>query len=412
MTIFESIRDAIQSIRANTLRSLLTMLGIIIGVGSLIAMLAVGAGAQSRVAEQIGSLGANVLMILPGPERAAVELGSDQARPVRLTRADADAVVEATPEVIAAAPSLRGQARLVNGNRNWLTSVNGTTSDYFFIRDWPLAAGRGFSRREEEGAGKVALIGATVAERLFGEEDPIGHEVRALNTPMRIIGLLTRKGLSGSGRDQDDVVFTPYTTAQLRLGTAKRGITPDTVSYILVKAASDDLIEDALVGIDGLLRQRHRVQPGAAAGFRVMDPAAVMAARRGSTRTIGWLLAAIASISLVVGGIGIMNIMLVSVTERTREIGLRLALGARRCDISRLFLIEALLICLLGGLLGVTSGIAATWLVAQLAGWPIFIAPETLLLALGFSAAVGLIFGYYPARKAAGLLPATALRSE
>ena len=412
MTIFEIIRDAIRSIRANTLRSLLTLLGVIIGVGSFIAMLAIGAGAQLRVAQQIGSLGAHVLMVLPGAERAAVELGGDQARPVRLTRADARAAVEATSAVVAAAPSLRGQARLVSGNRNWLTAVNGTTSDYFFIRDWPLAGGRVFSRREEAGAGKVALIGVTVAEHLFGDKNPVGREVRVLNTPMRIIGLLERKGLSGSGRDQDDAVFVPYTTAQHRLGTARRGITPDTVSYILIKAASDHLIEEAVAGVDGLLCQRHRVPPGDAAGFRIMDPAAVMAGRRESTRTIGWLLAAIASISLVVGGIGIMNIMLVSVTERTREIGLRLALGARRRDIGRLFLIEALLICLLGGLLGIVLGIAATWLVARLADWPIFIAPKTLMLALGFSAVIGLIFGHYPARKAAALQPATALRSE
>ena len=209
MTVWESLRDAVQSIRANTLRSLLTMLGIIIGVGSLIAMISVGAGAQARVAEQIGSLGANVLMILPGAERGAGDAGGGRARPVRLTAADVEAVAAAIPEVIAAAPSLRGRARLVFGNRNWATQVNGTTADYFFIRDWPLAAGRGFSRREEDGAGKVALIGATVAERLFGGADPIGREGRVLNTPVRIIGLLAPKGQSGSGRDQDDIVFVP-----------------------------------------------------------------------------------------------------------------------------------------------------------------------------------------------------------
>ena len=296
--------------------------------------------------------------------------------------------------MIAAAPSLRGQARLVYGNRNWATQLNGTTADYFLIRDWPLAAGRGFSRREEDGAGKVALIGATVAERLFGGTNPVGREVRVLNTPMRVIGLLARKGQSGSGRDQDDVVFVPYATAQLRLGGAGRGVTPDTVSYILAKAASDDLVADAKAGIEGLLRQRHRVALGVPAGFRVTDPAAAMAARRGSTRTIGWLLAAIASISLLVGGISIMNIMLVSVAERTREIGLRLALGARRRDISRLFLIEALLVCIIGGILGAALGVAASWMVARLAGWPILIAPETFLAALTFAGAVGLISGY------------------
>jgi putative ABC transport system permease protein len=412
MTVDENIRDAVESIRANSLRSLLTMLGIIVGVGSLIAMLSVGAGAQSRVAAQIGSLGANVLMILPGAERDAAGGGSDHARPVKLTRADAEAIAAAIPEVNAVAPSLRGQARVVQGNRNWATQVNGTTSDYFFIRDWPLVAGRGFSRREEDGAGKVALIGATVAEQLFGDADPIGREVRVLNTPMRIIGMLAAKGQSGSGRDQDDIVFVPYTTAKLRLGASGRGVIADAVSYILAKAASGDHVAGARAGIEGLLRQRHDVPIGAAAGFRVTDPAAAMAAQRGSTRTIGWLLAAIASISLVVGGISIMNIMLVSVTERTREIGLRLALGARRRDISRLFLIEALLICLVGGVLGFAAGITASWLVTRLAGWPILMAPETFLAALAFAVLVGLIFGYYPARKAARLLPATALRND
>jgi putative ABC transport system permease protein len=326
--------------------------------------------------------------------------------------ADAQAVAAATPEVIAVAPSLRGQARLVYGNRNWATQVNGTTSDYFVIRDWPLTAGRGFSRREEDGAGKVALIGATVANHLFGDTDPIGREIRVLNTPMRVIGLLASKGQSGSGRDQDDVAFVPFGTAQIRLGGTERGLTPDTVSYILAKAISEDHVADAKAGIDRLLRQRHHVADQMAAGFQVIDPAETMAAQRGSTRTIAWLLAAIASISLVVGGISIMNIMLVSVAERTREIGLRLALGARQRDISRLFLIEALLVCILGGILGAALGVAASWTVARLAGWPILIAPETFLAALAFAAAVGLVFGYYPARKAARLLPASALRSE
>ena len=312
MTFWHSLCDATQSIRANTLRSFLTMLGIIIGVSALITMLSVGAGAQMRVAEQIASLGTNVLMMLPGAERNATGPGGKRVRPVRLTVEDARAIGTTVPQLITAAPSLQGQARLIRGNRNWLTKINGTTADYFFIRDWPLIAGRHFSRQEEIGAGKVVVIGQSVQERLFGKTDPIGREVRVLNAPMKVIGVLARKGPSGSGRDQDDIAFVPLKTAQLRLGSSDKGISHRAVSYILAKAAQDDLIAAAKAGVENLLRQRHHVPDGNPAGFRVADPAAAMAAQRGSTRTIGWLLAAIASISLIVGGISIMNIMLVS----------------------------------------------------------------------------------------------------
>jgi putative ABC transport system permease protein len=406
MALWETLCDAARSIWANSLRSLLAMIGIIIGTGALIAMLAVGAGAQARIAEQIGTLGANVLMALPGAERGAGSL----VRPAVLTAADAAAIVATVPEVTLAAPALQGQARLVAGSRNWAARINGTTADYFAIRDWPLATGRVFSSREEAGAGKVVLLGASVAERLFGQADPVGLEIRVLNTPMRVIGVLMRKGESGTGRDQDDIAFVPFTTARLRLGTAGSGVTPGAASYILAKTAAPQHIADARAKIETLLRQRQRVAPGTEAGFRVTDPAAAIAAQRGSERTIGWMLAAIASISLVVGGIGIMNIMLVSVAERTREIGLRLALGARRRDISRLFLVEAFSICLIGGAIGVCAGIAASFLLAHLAGWPVLVAPETALAALGFAAGVGVVFGWFPARKAGGLLPAIALR--
>jgi putative ABC transport system permease protein len=409
MPVWENLCDAIRSIRANSLRSLLAMLGIIIGTGALIAMLAVGAGAQARIAAQIGTLGANVLMALPGTDRGVT---GARVRPVPLNADDARAIAGTVPEVTAAAPALQGQARLVAGNRNWVARINGTTADYFGIRDWPVAAGRAFSRREEAGAGKVVLLGATVAERLFGDSDAVGREVRVLNTPMRIIGVLARKGESGTGRDQDNIAFVPFSTARLRLGAAGGGVAPGTVSYILAKAAAPEHVASSRAGIEALLRQRHRIAAGTEAGFRVTDPAAAIAAQRGSERTIGWLLAAIASISLVVGGIGIMNIMLVSVTERTREIGLRLALGARRRDISRLFLTEALVICLIGGGLGVLTGSAASALLARIAGWPVLVAPETALAALVFAAGVGVAFGYFPARKAGGLLPAAALRSN
>ncbi|HSF96297.1 MAG TPA: ABC transporter permease [Thermohalobaculum sp.] len=408
MPVGEILRDAVRSIRSNVLRSLLAMLGIIIGTGSLIAMLAVGAGAQARIAAQIGTLGANVLMALPGAERDA----GSRVRPVALTAADAEAIAAGVPEVTLAAPALQGQARLVAGNRNWSARINGTTADYFTIRDWPVASGRDFAQREEAGAGKVVLLGATVAERLFGAADPIGREIRVLNTPMRVIGVLERKGESGTGRDQDDIAFVPFSTARLRLGTAGGGVTPGAASYILAKAATPGLVADARAGIEGLLRQRHRVTPDTEAGFRVTDPAAAISAQRGAEQTIGWLLAAIASISLVVGGIGIMNIMLVSVTERTREIGLRLALGARRRDIVRLFLAEALLVCLIGGGIGIAMGVVTSELLGRLAGWPVLVAPEAALAALAFAAGVGVVFGFIPARRAGTLPPSGALRAE
>ena len=410
MALWHSLADAAQSIVANAMRSLLTMLGIIIGVAALIAMLSLGAGAQARIADQIASLGANVLMILPGAARGATGPDGSFIRPARLTVDDAVAIASGVPQVSVTAPSVQIQARLIHGNRNWRARINGTTGDYFNIRDWPLVTGRRFSRREEQSAGKVVIIGQSLKQRLFEEADPIGREVRIADTPMMVIGLLAAKGQSGNGRDQDEVAFVPFSTAKLRLGAAGGAAQADAVSYILAKASNDELLERAKIGTALLLRQRHRVAGGAIAGFRVSDPAAAMQARHSASRTIGWLLAAIASVSLIVGGISIMNIMLVSVTERTREIGLRMALGASRRNISLLFLTEAMLICLAGGLMGVGLGITAAWLVAQLAGWPTLIAPSAIAAALSFATLVGVTFGYYPASRAASLLPAAALR--
>ncbi len=412
MMLWQNVCDAAQSIRGNALRSFLTMLSIVIGVGALIAMLSIGAGAQQRLAEQIRSLGANVVMVVPKPDRGATGPQGERARPVPVTIPDAEAIAGAVPGILAAAPALQLDARLVYGNRNWPTRVNGTTAAYFFVRDWPLERGRGFSRREERTAGRVALIGQTAAQRLFGSGDPVGREIRIANTPIRIIGLLASKGPSGSGRDQDDIVFVPYKTAKLRLGAGAPGLHPDKVTYVITKAETSDGIPAAIADITALLRQRHHVPPGAPAGFRVTDPAAAMAVQQRSSRTVGWLLAAIASISLIVGGISIMNIMLVSVTERTKEIGLRQALGARRRTIAWLFLTEALMICSLGGVIGIALGSAASWIVARLAGWQVLVTPEVVLAAVLSAGATGLVFGYFPARKAARLLPATALRSE
>jgi putative ABC transport system permease protein len=411
MMLLTSLSIALRSLRENKMRSFLTMLGIIIGVASVVTMVAIGAGAQTRVAEQIRSLGANVLMIVPGAARdggVRQESGSRHT----LTQSDAEAITEQVKVIRAAAPSIRGPAQIVRGGRNWKTTVNGTTADYFVVRDWTLAAGRQFSRGEEQGAMKVALIGATIARELFQGEDPIGKQIRITNTPFDVVGVLAEKGLSGAGENQDDVIFVPISAAKLRLMGSASQVNRDAVAYILVKAASDETMPVAQQSIESLLRQRHRLSENQESDFQVNNPAATMALQRASTTTIAWLLAAIASVSLVVGGISIMNIMLVSVTERTREIGLRLAVGARRRDIRNQFLTEAVTLCLFGAVIGLILGIATAWTIAKLAGWPIFLATDALLFAVLFAGSIGVFFGYYPASKAAKLKPIDALRAE
>jgi putative ABC transport system permease protein len=411
MMLWASVEIAWGALRANKLRSFLTMLGIIIGVASVIAMVAIGAGAETQVAEQIRSLGANVLMVEPGAARDG-GLRKESGSAHTLTEGDALAIGAEIPQVQAAAPSIRAAFQVVHEARNWNTTVNGTTGDYFAIRDWPLSAGRAFSGGEEERSGKIAVIGAAAAKQLFGAENPVGGHLRIANVPFEVIGVLAEKGASGFGQNQDDVVFVPISTARLRLiGTAGE-VNREAVGYILIKAISDDAIGPATAQIDALLRQRHRLGSEAESDFQINNPAAAMAARRASTTTIAWLLAAIASVSLAVGGISIMNIMLVSVTERTREIGLRIALGARRRDIRNQFLTEAVTLCAVGGLIGLLLGTAAACTAARLAGWPIFIGPDLVVFAVAFAASIGIFFGYYPARKAARLEPIEALRLE
>jgi putative ABC transport system permease protein len=300
----------------------------------------------------------------------------------------------------------------VHEARNWNTTVNGTTADYFLVREWALRSGRHFAPAEAQGAGKVALIGTTVARELFDKEDPVGREIRVSGVPFEVIGVLTEKGPSGSNQDQDDIIFVPISTAKLRLGGSASKVNRDSVAYILVKAVSDEAMTSAEREIELLLRQRHRTNRDAESDFQISDPASIMAAQRASTTTISWLLAAIASVSLLVGGISIMNIMLVSVSERTREIGLRLAVGARRRDIHTQFLTEAVTLCALGGLMGLVVGIGGSWAIAKLAQWPIFLGLDVTVFAVLFAAGIGIFFGYYPARKAARLEPIVALRSE
>lgn len=410
MNWIESFRTAWRALRANKLRSFLTMLGIIVGVASVITMVAIGSGAQTQIAEQIRTLGANVLMVQPHTAR---EGGARSAAGSRHTLTEGDAVAIARLQSVqASAPSVRGSVQIITGNRNWNTTINGTTAQMFSIREWHLAAGRYFSNREEEQAGRAAVIGETVARELFGESDPVGEEIRVLNTPFKVVGMLATKGVSGAGRDQDDIVFVPISTAKLRLIGSANAANREAVSYVLGKAASDGLMERARLDIESLLRQRHRLGRDQENDFTVTIPSETMTLQHASTRTFAWLLAAVASVSLIVGGISIMNIMLVSVTERTREIGLRLALGARRRDIRNQFLMEAITLCLLGGVIGLALGVGAAILIAHLAGWPIFVGPDAVLFAVLFASGIGMFFGWYPARTAARLEPVEALRVE
>jgi putative ABC transport system permease protein len=410
MNPLESLRVALRALRVNKLRSALTMLGIVVGVAAVVCMVSVGAGARAEVSEKIRTLGANLLLVMPGA------LGSGGARleagtKPTLTEEDADAIRRAL-DVQIAAPLLSHPMTLIAGNRNWTTLVAGINPDYLVAREWQLADGRSFMSSDISSGAKVAIVGSIVSEELFEGQSGVGETFRIANVPFTVIGVLDKKGLGAAGRSQDDVVFIPLSTAKSRVLGAVRGTTRDALDFISIKVADAGIIPDIESDIEALLRQRHHIRAGAANDFRIENPADVLNARGASIRILGTLLIAVASVSLVVGGISIMNIMLVSVTERTREIGLRMAVGARRRDIRRQFLIEAMTLALAGGLVGACLGAIAAAAIAWKAGWPILISPWAAVVACAFAGFVGISFGLYPAHRAARLDPIVALRFE
>jgi putative ABC transport system permease protein len=404
-----AVRIAFRALRRNTLRSLLTILGIIIGVAAVIAMVSISQGASVAVQEQIARMGNNLLVILPGSvTQGGVRTGAGGRASLRVN--DAKAMQRECPAVSAVTYLRRQVQQVVVGNQNWSTSIFGVTPEYQTVRDWPLAAGRFMTKQDDESGAAVAVLGQTVVENLFGPgQTPLEQVVRINNVPFRVVGILTPKGQSTQGADQDDTVLIPFTTAERKvMGAAMLG----TVGSIMVSAVSPELIPEAQRQITALLRERHRLKSAQDNDFQIRNLADVAATAQSTSQSMSILLASVASVSLVVGGIGIMNIMLVSVTERTREIGIRMAVGAKRRDILTQFLLEAVVLSTLGGLCGVVLGVIGSQLVSALAAWPTIVPLDAILLAVVFSGAVGVFFGFYPARKAAYLDPIEALRYE
>ena len=410
MSIFDSFRVAWTALRSNLLRSILTTLGIVIGVASVIILVAVGSGARSEVDKQIASLGSNMLVLFSGSSRVGGRSGgAGTDRP--LSEGDITAVREKVQGVTGISGQLSGSGSVINGTNNWTTTLNGIHADYVSVRDWPIVAGRDFTVQDIRTTAKVALIGQTVIKQLFGSEDPVGSTIRVKNAQFQIVGVLALKGPSAMGRDQDDVVMLPMTTARNYI-LGKGQTTVDQVGQIYIKFDSGTDLKEAQDEIESVMRARRHIQPGAEDDFNVRNLAEFMKARTEVLNTMTYLLAATSIISLIVGGIGIMNIMLVSVTERTREIGLRMAVGGRKRDIMRQFLVEAVTLCLIGGILGIALGIIAAAIIANAAQWPVLISPIVIAAAMAAAAATGIFFGYFPARRAAGLNPIEALRSE
>ncbi|HSM85957.1 MAG TPA: ABC transporter permease [Candidatus Limnocylindrales bacterium] len=405
-----AMRIAFRALQANKMRSALTMLGIVIGVAAVIATVAVGSGATQRIQQQIASIGSNIIIILPGSTTSSgMHMGMGAA--VTLTENDARELMAQCPAVASAAPMIRGGAQIVYGDNNWATIIFGTTPDYLTIRDYSVAQGMPFTQQDVDGGNKVALLGQTVVDNLFSGADPVGQIIRIKNVPFTVSGVLARKGQSPMGQDQDDIILLPISTAKRKVIGIRSG-NADAVNAINIQARGPGQIQAAIDEAKALLRQRHHLQEAEADDFSVRSMEEVFAAQEASSRVMSLMLAAVASVSLMVGGIGIMNIMLVSVRERTREIGLRQAVGAKTRDILTQFLVEATTLSIVGGVAGIVLGVVASVVISRLANWNTVIGPGAVLLAVLFSALVGIGFGFYPARKAAYLDPIEALRYE
>ena len=401
------LREAWRAMAANKLRTFLTMLGLVIGVGAVVVMLAIGQGAQALVKEAVATMGSNLFIVLSGGTTTGGARSGSGTAPT-LTLQDAKAIAE-LPSIVAVAPTHSGTAQVVYGAGNWRSQVIGVTPSYLDVREWRLVRGHPFTDADLRASARVALIGQTVARELFGEEDPVDKTIRLVNSPYLVMGVPAPKGQSFDGRDQDDTVLVPLSTAQRKLYGSPF---PDSVRFMMVKAASEDVMDRVEEAMVALLRERHRIQPGEGADFTVRNLSAVADVQAQTTRVMSIMLGAVASISLIVGGIGIMNIMLVSVTERTREIGIRMAIGARRRDILWQFLLESVIVSVVGCLIGVALGIGSAYLVSRTSGMMVVVTGASILLAFAVAAAVGVFFGFYPARKAAGLKPIEALRYQ
>ncbi|PYV97117.1 MAG: multidrug ABC transporter substrate-binding protein [Acidobacteria bacterium] len=406
MDLVAIIRIAMRALARNKLRSSLTMLGIIIGVGAVIAMVSVGQGAQQQAQQQIAAMGSNVLFVSSGTvNRGGMRMGWGATK--TLVYDDMVAILRECPLVKEAAPGSQAAAQVVFGNDNWATNINGTEPQYFDIRNWSFAEGSSFTQDDVNTGANVAVVGETVRKNLFSATDPIGQTIRINKLPFKVVGLLTPKGTSAAmGQDQDDIILIPITTLQ------KKITGQDWLRWIMVSAVSREASYSAQQQITELLRDRHRIRPGQDDDFFVRNLADVADLADQQAKLFTVLLASIASISLIVGGIGIMNIMLVSVTERTREIGIRMAIGATEGDVQQQFLIEAVVLSLVGGAVGIISGMATSYIITQTLDWPVLVSPMAIVAAVLFSMAVGIFFGFYPARKAARLDPIEALRYE
>ena len=405
MKIVNTLLSAFRALRRNKMRSFLTMLGVIIGVGAVIAMLAIGQGAEYSVQQQINSLGTNVLVLLPGAQQAA-GVRTTAGSATTLTEDDAKAIQKECSAVALVSPGTRSGGQIIAGNLNWATGIEGTGADYLEIRAWKVSYGDFYTEQDIKSATKVCVMGKTVADNLFPDGSPVGQSIRIRNVPFKVVGVLEKKGQNAMGQDQDDVILAPYTTVTRRLTRYPY------LRQILVSATSAANIPVAQAQVTEILRMRHKTMTGDANDFTIRNQADLATAATETTDILTYLLAGIASVSLIVGGIGIMNIMLVSVTERTREIGIRMSVGARPRDILLQFLIEALVLSLLGGIIGILLGVGGSRIISGFAKWPTIISPLSIIVSFCFSFAIGVFFGYYPARKAAMLNPIDALRFD